>query len=84
MPEYQTLQFPNTAKGQQEKIRRLHELGVQGWRVAAESITQAQFKTGKAACLTGSGLACCGPLGAPLGLAAGHTDSVITVTLVRD
>jgi hypothetical protein len=84
MAEFKTLQFPNNARGQAEKIRALTEHSRLGWRVAAETITPGKFKGGNACCLTMSGLACCGPFGAPAGLAAGHADGTINVTLTRD
>jgi hypothetical protein len=84
MAEFKTLQFANNARGQAEKIRALTEHSRQGWRVAAETITPGKFKGSNACCLTMGGLACCGPFGAPAGLAAGHDEGTINVTLTRD
>lgn len=83
MAEFKTLQFPNSAKGQAQKIEFLNEHSREGWRVATETITPGKFRGEEACCLTLSGLACCGPFGAPMGLAAGHDDGTITVTLTR-
>jgi hypothetical protein len=84
MPEFKTLHFRNTDSGQQQKIEALQEHAAAGWRVVSETITQGKFKGGDACCLTTAGFACCGPFGAPLGLAAGHTEGTINVTLQRD
>ena len=84
MAEFKTLQFPNTTKGQAAKVKALAEHSGQGWRIASETIEPGKFKGGNACCLTTGGFVCCGPLGAPVGLAAGHTHGVINVTLVRD
>lgn len=73
--EYQTLQFPNNAKGQADKLQALQTCGADGWRVVSETITPGKFKGGNACCLA---LLCL-----PLAFCAGSTDGVINVTLER-
>ena len=84
MAEFKTLQFPNNAAGQQRKVEVLREQSVHGWQVVSETLEQSHIKGGQACCLTGSGVCCVGPLGAPAGLLAGRTTGTITVTLRRD
>ena len=84
MTEIITLQYPNNASGQQQKVQALRQYLAKGWTVVSETVTPGHFKGGNACCLTVSGFACCGLFGAPLGLIAGRTDGIITVTLQRD
>jgi hypothetical protein len=48
----------------------------EGWKVTSETITQGEFKGGKACCL--------GVIFLPLALCAGHKDGTINVTLERE
>ena len=84
MAEFKNLHFPNNARGQAEKVQALTAHSREGWRVVGETITQGKFKGNDACCLSLSGMACCGPFGAPLGLTAGHSEGTINVTLTRD
>jgi hypothetical protein len=83
MARVMTLQFPNTEEGQRQKVQELQRFLDEGWTVISETVTPGHFKGGEACCLTTSGLVCCGPFGAPAGLAAGRTEGIITVTLSR-
>ncbi len=83
MAEVKTLQFPNNGAGQRQKVQALERYLQEGWTVVSETVTPGHFKGGQACFLTSGGLLCCGPLGAPAGLAAGRTEGVITVTLSR-
>lgn len=77
MKEYKYLIFPNTKKGQQEKIRTLEEASLLGgWKIASETITPGKFKGQKACCLF--------LIFAPCAFLAGSTDGEINVTLERD
>jgi hypothetical protein len=78
VPQYKTLQFENTAKGQAAKgqaakVREVNALAQTGWRVVSEAITPGTFKGGMACCLF---MIC-----APFAFLAGSTDGTITVTL---
>lgn len=73
--DFKTLQFPNTARGQEEKVRALRKESAAGWEVVSESVTAGKFKSGDACCLF---LIC-----APCAFFAGHTKGEITVTLRR-
>ena len=73
--EYQTLQFPNNAKGQTDKLSTLRTYGAEGWKVASETITPGKFNGGSACCLAFLCL--------PLAFCAGSQDGVINVTLER-
>jgi len=75
MPEYKTLTFPSTPKGQKEKVEALASYTKEGWRVVSETVKPGKFKGGDAFCL----FVIC----APLAFLAGHEDDVITVTLER-
>jgi uncharacterized protein len=76
MTEFKTLQFPNTASGQADKVRALQLHTSQGWRVVSETIVAGKFRT-KTAC-------CFFLIFAPCAFLAGHDDDIITVTLQRD
>ena len=76
MAQFKTLQFPNSARGQSNKVRALELHSSQGWRIVSETIIPGKFDTQKAACLWLS----CGPL---CGLLAGHKEDIIQVTLER-
>jgi|HubBroStandDraft_5_1064220.scaffolds.fasta_scaffold47757_1 uncharacterized protein YecT (DUF1311 family) len=76
MAEIKTLQFPNTPRGQAEKVRILQWETSQGWRVVSETIIPGKFRGGQACCLF--------LIFAPCAFLAGHTDDVINVTLQRD
>ncbi len=76
MLEFKTLEFPNTPRGQEEKVRTLQFESAHGWRVVSETIAPGHFKGGDACCLF---IIC-----APCAFLAGHTDGTITVTLQRD
>lgn len=73
--EYTSLQFPNNAKGQAQKLKEIQTYAAQGWRVASETITPGKFK-GKEAC-------CYALICLPLAFCAGSTDGEINVTLER-
>jgi DNA segregation ATPase FtsK/SpoIIIE-like protein len=73
--DFKTLQFPNTARGQAEKVKSLRQESAAGWEVVSESVTAGKFKGGDACCLF---LIC-----APCAFLAGTTDGEITVTLRR-
>jgi DNA segregation ATPase FtsK/SpoIIIE-like protein len=73
--DFKTLQFPNTPRGQEEKVRALRKESAAGWEVVSESVTAGKFKSGDACCLF---LIC-----APCAFFAGHTKGEITVTLRR-
>lgn len=75
MPEYKTLTFPSTPKGQKEKVEALAIYTKEGWRIVSETVKPGKFKGGDACCL----FVIC----APLAFLAGHEDDVITVTLER-
>ena len=74
--EYKTLQFPDTPKGQKQKVEAINQLATEGWKVTSETITQGSFKGGKAFCL--------GIIFLPLALCAGKKAGTINVTLERD
>jgi hypothetical protein len=74
--EYRTSLFPNTAAGQEEKIRTINALSHEGWKVVSETITPGKFKGVKACCLASICL--------PFGFCAGSTEGTINVTLERD
>ena len=76
MAQFKTLQFPNTARGQADKIRALEDHTSQGWRVVSETIIPGKFDAQKAACLW----VACGPI---CGLLAGHKEDIIQLTLQR-
>ena len=76
MDEFQTLRFPNTPEGQQQKVEKLALLSAQGWRIVSETIEQGEFKGGKACCLF--------TICAPLAFLAGRHDSMINITLERE
>ena len=76
MVEFQTLRFPNTPEGQQQKIERLAAESAQGWRIVSETIEHGEFKGKKACCLF---MIC-----APFAFLAGRHDSVICLTLERE
>lgn len=76
MPQFQTLQFPDTVKGQQQKVEALAKFAAAGWRVVSETVTQGQFRGGDACCLF---VICM-----PLAFLAGRNPGVITVTLQHD
>lgn len=81
--DFKTLQFSNTAKGQQLKVTALRQHAAEGWHVVSETVTSGQIKAGQACCLTSGGFCCAGPFLAPLGFFAGRTTGTITVTLSR-
>jgi hypothetical protein len=74
--EYKTLQFPNTPAGQKQKVETINQMATEGWKVTSETITEGEFKGGKACCL--------GVIFLPLALCAGHKKGTINVTLERD
>ncbi len=74
--EYRTLLFPNTAAGQEEKVKTINALSKEGWKVVSETITPGKFKGEKACCLA---IICL-----PFGFCAGSTEGTINVTLERD
>jgi hypothetical protein len=76
MAQIKTLQFPNTPKGQAEKIRVLEQETSAGWRIVSETIVPGKFKGGDACCLF---LIC-----APCAFLAGHKDDIINVTLEKN
>ncbi len=76
MGEFQTVRFPNTTEGQQQKVAWLAAESASGWRVVSETIEQGEFKGKKACCL----FVIC----APLAFLAGREDSVICLTLERE
>ena len=53
MPQFKTLQFPNTPQGQTEKIKTLEIESAQGWRVISETIVPGKFKGEKNPCWKG-------------------------------
>ena len=75
MPQFKTLQFPNTPAGQAQKNRALEREVAQGWRVVSETIVPGKFKGGKACCLF---MIC-----TPCAFLAGYSDDIISVTLQR-
>lgn len=75
MPQFKTLQFPNTAEGQAAKVRALENETADGWRVVSETIVAGKFKTEKACCLF--------LIFAPCAFLAGHEPDMITITLER-
>lgn len=75
MAQFKTLQFPNTAAGQAEKIKALERESAQGWRVISETIVPGKFKGGKACCLFA--------ILPPCAFIAGYKDDIITVTLQK-
>jgi hypothetical protein len=75
VPQFKTIQFPNTPRGQAQKIRALEREAAEGWRVLSETIVPGKFKGGQACCLF--------LIFAPCAFLAGSTDGVITVTLER-
>ncbi|MDR0653085.1 MAG: hypothetical protein LBG12_07240 [Synergistaceae bacterium] len=76
MAEFKTLTFPNTPKGQEQKIQELQKASEEGWEVVSETITQGTFKGKKACCLAFFFLPC--------GFCAGSTEGTINVTLKRE
>ena len=74
--EYKTLQFPNTARGQADKVSSLQQHSSEGWTVASETITPGKFRGGDACCLA---LICL-----PLAFLAGSSNGVINLTLERE
>lgn len=76
MPQFKTLQFPNTPQGQTEKIKTLEIESAQGWRVISETIVPGKFKGEKACCLFF--------IFAPCAFLAGHKDDTINITLQKD
>ncbi|HTT98434.1 MAG TPA: hypothetical protein VMF58_10315 [Rhizomicrobium sp.] len=76
MAEIKTLRFPNTARGQADKVRALQRETSLGWRVVSETIVPGKFRGGEACCLF---LICM-----PCAFLAGHNDDIINVTLQRD
>lgn len=76
MPEFKTLQFPNTPRGQADKVQALQRETSQGWSVVSETIVAGKFKGGQACCLF--------LIFAPCAFLAGHQDDIITVTLQRE
>lgn len=76
MPQFKTLQFPNTAKGQAAKIRTLERETANGWRVVSETIAPGKFKGANACCLF--------LIFAPCAFLAGHEDDIINITLEKD
>jgi hypothetical protein len=75
MSEFKTLQFPNTARGQADKVAALQLHTAQGWRVVSETIVPGKFRGADACCFF--------LIFAPCAFLAGHTDDIITVTLER-
>ena len=73
--EFKTLTFPNTPKGQKQKVKALQREAADGWIVVSETITPGTFR-GKSAC-------CLYFISPPLALCAGSTDGTINVTLNR-
>jgi hypothetical protein len=76
MPEFMTVQFPNTAAGQAAKTRKLAELSRQGWSVVSETITAGEFNKEKACCFF--------MIFAPCAFLAGSKEGTINVPLSRD
>lgn len=76
MPQFKTLQFPNTPQGQTEKIKALEMETAQGWRVISETIVPGKFKGGKACFLFF--------IFAPCAFLAGHKNDIISITLQKD
>ena len=74
--QFKNLTFPNTPKGQKQKIMTLQKEAAEGWVVVSETITQGEFKGKKACC---SAFICL-----PTALCAGSTDGTINVTLKKD
>jgi DNA segregation ATPase FtsK/SpoIIIE-like protein len=74
--DFKTLQFPNTSRGQAEKIRALRGESAAGWRIVSETVTPGAFKGGEACCLF--------LVFPPCALLAGHKKGQITVTLQRE
>ena len=73
MPQFKTLQFPNTPDGQLQKTRALEYETASGWRVVSETITAGDFNKEKACCFF--------LIFAPCAFLAGHAEGIITVTL---
>ena len=74
--EYQTAVFEQDQSGLEERMRWINAMGVQGWRVASESIDPGHYKGGQACCLATVCL--------PMGFLAGRTSGSIRVTLCRE
>lgn len=75
MSQFKTLKFPNTPRGQAEKIAALEYETRAGWRVVSEVIIPGHFKGGDACCLF--------IIFPPCAFLAGRTDDIITITLER-
>jgi hypothetical protein len=76
MAEFRTLHFPNTRKGQQDKVETLTAWSNAGWRIVSETIEQGSIKSGEACCLF--------TLCMPLAFFAGRKPGTVTVTLQHD
>jgi hypothetical protein len=74
--EFKTLTFPNTSKGQQEKVRALQKASEEGWVVVSETIKEGEFHGGTACCLA--------LIAWPCAFLAGSSAGEINVTLKRE
>ena len=74
--KFKTLTFPNTPKGQQQKVQALEKAAEEGWVVVSETLTQGETKGCQACCLA--------VIFWPLVFCAGSTDGEISITLKRD
>lgn len=81
--EFKVIKFPNTSRGQEEKVRALNEASRKGWVVVSESVTADSFDEGGAA-MHSTALCClCGPWCAPFGILGKKKAGSIAVTFSR-
>src|SRR5207244_6356336 len=73
MPDFRTLNFPNTPAGQQRKVQTLAQWSAMGWTVVSETITPGKYEGGTACCLA--------TLCLPLAFLTPKDAGIITVTL---
>lgn len=81
--EFKVLKFPNTSKGQEDKVQALKEASRKGWAVVSETVTSDTFDEGGAA-MHSTALCClCGPWCAPFGFLGKKKAGSIAVTFSR-
>ena len=73
--EFKILTFPNTSKGQKQKVEALRREAANGWVIVSGTITPGKFKAKSACCLYF--------ISPPLAFCAGFSDGTINVTLKR-